>query len=86
MLILPAKRRRARADLEAKIADLRQRLTAALRSEFEAARDRSVLRLTDSISPYSRFVRATQTKWTDARTALGRWRSRMTALAEVPRT
>jgi Spy/CpxP family protein refolding chaperone len=77
MLILPAKRRRARGELEAKIADLRQRLTTALRSEFVAARDRSVHRLSDSIGPYSRFVRAEQTKWTDARTALERWRTRV---------
>jgi hypothetical protein len=76
MLILPAKRRRARAELEAKIADLRARLTVALRGEFIAARDRSVQRLNDSIAPYSRFVRAAQTKWTDARTALERWRAR----------
>lgn len=74
MLILPAKRRRARAELEAKIADLRQRLATALRTEFVAARDRSVQRMTDSIGPYSRFVRAEQAKWTDARTALERWR------------
>ena len=76
MLILPAKRRRARGELEAKIANLRQRLTSALRREFVGARDRSVHRMTDSIGPYSRFVRAEQTKWTDARTALERWLSR----------
>ena len=85
MLILPAKRRRARAELEAKITDLRQRLTAALRSEFEAARDRSVHRLTDSIGPYSRFVRAAQTKWTDARTALERWRDQNETAGRVSR-
>ena len=79
MLILPAKRRRARAELEAKVADLRQRLTTALRSEFVAARDRSVQRMTDSLGPYSRFVRAEQTKWTAARTALERWRTREAA-------
>jgi len=76
MLILPAKRRRARGELESKIADLRQRLTTALRKEFVVARDRSVHRLADSIGPYSRFVRAEQAKWTDARTALERWRAR----------
>ena len=79
MLILPAKRRRARGELEAKIADLRQRLTTALRKEFVAARDRSVHRLTDSIGPYSRFVRAEQMKWTEARSALERWRTREAA-------
>ena len=79
MLILPAKRRRARGELEAKIADLRRRLATALRSEFVAARDRSVQRMNDSIGPYSRFVRAEQAKWTDARTQLERWRAREAA-------
>jgi small GTP-binding protein len=79
MLILPAKRRRARGELEAKIADLRQRLTSALRREFVAARDRSMQRMTDSIGPYSRFVRAEQAKWTDAHTALERWRASRSA-------
>jgi hypothetical protein len=50
-----------------------------LRSEFVAARDRSVHRLSGSIGPYCRFVRAEQTKWTDARTALERWRTRVAA-------
>jgi small GTP-binding protein len=80
MLILPAKRRRARAELEGKVADLRQRLATALRSEFVTARDRSAQRLADSIAPFGRFVRAEQTKWTDARSALEAWRSRVAAL------
>ncbi len=80
MLILPAKRRRARAELERKVADLRQRLTAALRSEFVTARDRSAQRLTDGIAPYSRFVRAEQGKWAGARTALAAWRDRGAAM------
>jgi hypothetical protein len=81
MLILPAKRRRARAELEAKVADLRQRLSTALRSEFVTARDRSAQRLADGIAPYSRFVRAEQTKWTEARTALEAWGRRAAALS-----
>jgi hypothetical protein len=80
MLILPAKRRRARSELEQKVADLRQRLAVALRSEFVTARDRSAQRLSDGIAPYSRFVRAEQHKWTGARTALESWRRRATAL------
>ena len=80
MLILPAKRRRARVELEARVADLRQRLTTALRSEFVAARDRSGQRLSDSIAPYSRFVRAEQAKWGDALTAFDAWRRRAAAL------
>jgi small GTP-binding protein len=80
MLILPARRRHARAELEAKVADLRQRLTTALRSEFVAARDRSAQRLADGIAPYSRFVRAEQAKWTDAGAALEAWRRRSATL------
>ena len=80
MLILPAKRRQARAELQAKISDLRQRLAEALRGEFATARGRSAQRLAESIAPYSRFVRAEQTKWTDARTALDAWRAKASAL------
>lgn len=85
MLILPAKRRRARVALEAKVTDLRQRLISALRGEFVAARDRSTQRLADSIAPYGRFVRAEQAKWTDARTALEAWRGRTAGLASTAR-
>jgi hypothetical protein len=81
MLTLPANRRHARAELEVKVADLRQRLATALRSEFVAARDRSAQRLADGIAPYSRFVRAEQAKWTDAGSALGAWRKRVAALS-----
>jgi small GTP-binding protein len=81
MLILPAKRRRARAELDGKVADLRQRLTSALRSEFVAARDRSTRRLADSIAPFARFVGAEEAKWTDVRTALEAWRNRVAALS-----
>ena len=70
MLILPAKRRRARAELETKVTDLRQRLADALRGEFVTARDRSAQRLADGIAPYTRFVRAEQGRWAGARSAL----------------
>jgi hypothetical protein len=79
LLILPVKRRRARVELENKVADLRARLTAALRGEFVTARDRSAQRLADSLAPYSRFVRAEQAKWSDARAALEAWRARAAA-------
>jgi small GTP-binding protein len=81
MLILPAKRRRARADLEAKVADLRQRLATALHNEFVSARNRSTRRLADAVAPYARFVRTEQAKWTETRTALEAWRNRAAALS-----
>ena len=40
-LIIPAKRRRAKADLDEKISALRRKLADALRREFQRARERS---------------------------------------------
>ncbi len=79
-LILPARRRRARMDLRAKMSDLRQRLVSALRSEFERAQERSGQRLADAIAPYARFVRAEQTRWVDLQTRLTAIRGRIGAL------
>ncbi|HEY8550867.1 MAG TPA: dynamin family protein, partial [Vicinamibacterales bacterium] len=69
-LIIPAKRRRARAEMQEKMSDLRGRLVAALRSEFGRAQGRSSSRLADAMAPYSRFVRAEQARWDDLRTSL----------------
>ena len=56
--ILPAKRQRAKEEMRRKIADLRKRLSAALRAQFAREITRSGERIRDSIAPYSRFVRA----------------------------
>jgi small GTP-binding protein len=69
-LIIPARRRRAKATLEEKIEDLRKRLTEALENEFERTRALSQQRLTDAVAPYARFVRAEETRWREARETL----------------
>jgi small GTP-binding protein len=79
-LILPARRRRARAELSGKMADLRGRLVRALRIEFERAQERSRQRLSDAIAPYSRFVRAEQTRWSGLRDSLSELRLRIRSL------
>ena len=56
--ILPAKRQRAKEEMRRKIADLRKRLSEALRAQFAKEITRSGERIRDSIAPYSRFVRA----------------------------
>jgi hypothetical protein len=85
-LILPARRRHARADLRKKMSALRERLVTALRTEFERAQERSVQRLTDAIAPYARFVRAEQTRWDELRTRLAEMRDRIATLsAEIRR-
>jgi small GTP-binding protein len=80
-LILPARRRHARADLRKKMSALRERLVTALRTEFERAQERSLERLTDAIAPYARFVRAEQTRWDELRTRLATLRESIATLA-----
>ena len=81
LLIIPAKRRRARAEMREKVTDLRARLVGALRREFESSQERGAQRLADGIGPYSRFVRAEHARWEAVRTALAAWRSRAARLA-----
>jgi small GTP-binding protein len=69
-LVIPARRRKAKREMQEKVSQLRARLAHALRVEFERARDRGRTRIDDAIAPYSRFVRAERERWTDARTLL----------------
>jgi small GTP-binding protein len=69
-LIIPARRRKAKATLQEKVTGLRVRLTSALRTEFERAQEQSAHRLNDAVAPYARFVRAEERRWTDARATL----------------
>lgn len=56
--ILPAKRQRAKEEMRKKIADVRARLSEALRKQFSTEIQRSGDRIRESIAPYSRFIRA----------------------------
>jgi small GTP-binding protein len=56
--ILPAKRKKAKEEMRAKIAGVRARLSEALRTQFSLEIARSGDRIRESIAPYSRFVRA----------------------------
>jgi small GTP-binding protein len=69
-LIIPARRRRARATLAEKVAALRIRLTTALRTEFERAREQGGHRLADAVAPYARFVQSEERRWNEARQTL----------------
>jgi small GTP-binding protein len=79
-LIIPARRRKAKATLEEKVAALRTRLATALRTEFEGAREQSAHRLGDVVAPYGRFVRAEERRWKEARGTLDALRERTTGL------
>jgi hypothetical protein len=72
--VIPARRRKAKAEMQRKMSDLRARLAGALRSEFERAQESSMARIQQAVDPYSRFVRAEETRWSETRatlTALG---------------
>jgi small GTP-binding protein len=75
-LVIPARRRRAKAEMQQKVSDLRMRLASALRTEFERAEEQSQSRIQQAVEPYSRFVRAEQARWTEARTVLSSLRDK----------
>jgi uncharacterized coiled-coil DUF342 family protein len=56
--ILPAKRQKAKDEMTAKIAAVRQQLSEALHTQFNAEIGRSADRIREGIAPYSRFIRA----------------------------
>jgi small GTP-binding protein len=71
LLIIPAKKRRAKNDLRGKLEDLRQRLMSAMTEEFERELANGLQRLREAIAPYTRFVRAEQQKLTRIEDELG---------------
>jgi hypothetical protein len=56
--VLPAKRRKAKEEMRLKIADVRRRLSEALRRQFSIEIQRSGDQIREGIGPYSRFIRA----------------------------
>ena len=78
-LIIPAKRRRAKTELQEKISGLRTRLTEALRREFERAQERSAERVVAAVAPYSRFVKSEEERWKAASAQLTALRDRTSA-------
>jgi len=76
-LIIPARRRRAKATLQEKIIALRTQLATALRTEFDRAQEESALRISDAVAPYARFVRAEEQRWRSAHDTLATLRERI---------
>ena len=86
--VIPARRTRAKAQMREKIADVRTRLSEALRAQFRDEIGRSTARLRDSVAPYSRFVRAegdklreTEARLQQLKLDVARLRERVDALA-----
>jgi hypothetical protein len=68
--------------MQQKVTALRERLATALRTEFDRAQEQSATRIAQAVDPYSRFVRAEQTRWTEARTSLSALRDRASAFRD----
>ena len=81
-LVIPARRKKAKAEMKEKVSALRERLAMALRTEFERAQEQSGTRIGQAVEPYSRFVRAEQARWTDARKTLTSLRDRAGSFRE----
>ncbi len=82
--IIPAKRKRAKEEMRAKIAAVRERLSTSLREQFGREVLKSGDRIREGIAPYSRFVRAegeslktVQKELAEATAALTELRSRI---------
>jgi hypothetical protein len=57
LFVLPNKRRQAKRDFHAKAEELERRLIEVMREQFEHELARSIDRVREAISPYTRFVR-----------------------------
>ena len=70
LFIIPARRRKAKNEMREKISVMRDQLVAALSGHFEVEIRRSLKHIEETISPYTRFVRAEQNKNQEAQTTL----------------
>lgn len=64
IFIIPARRKTAKKDMHEKVGELREQLSQILRTQFEQEIERSLQRINEAISPYTRFVRAERDKLT----------------------
>ena len=82
LFVLPARKRKAQRELHGKIDKLRTQLLASLDGQFEREIDKSVERIREAISPYTRFVRAERQKLDDLRSTVGGLQRRLGELAD----
>ncbi len=79
-LVLPARRRRANQELEAKLNDLRQRLMTNLSDRFNREMRRATQRVEDTVAPYARFVRAERDRLNGQKETLDELEAHITGL------
>lgn len=70
LFIIPARRRQAKNEMNAKITELRENLSNSLKTQFQREIERSVNDINQAIAPYTRFVRAERNKLEETQTRL----------------
>jgi small GTP-binding protein len=84
LFVLPARRKRAKKELHAKILELREKLMSTLTEQFEREIERSRHRIEEAIGPYTRFVKAERQKLEELSSELRSSRDSMAGLqAEI---
>jgi hypothetical protein len=87
LVLLPARREKARRELAAKVGAVRERLMAALAACFEAERSGAAARVRVAVSPYAGFVAREEARLSRARESLAALGARLEELAvRVQRT
>lgn len=75
LVVIPARRRQAKAELKDKVADLRRRLMATLEERFSEEIEAGDRRVREGIAPYTRFVRAERERLAEERDGFAKARS-----------
>ena len=86
LYVLPYRRQKIKADLRARINDLRERLDAAMTRQFNGELQESVQRIKEAIAPYTRFVRVEREKLDLLDGELGRLHNELVTLNEDVRS
>jgi small GTP-binding protein len=86
LLVLPARRKGAKAELREKVASMRLRLMGALQEQFGREVERSLVHIREAIGPYTRFVRSERERLGALREEVARLRDGLARLrAEIER-
>jgi small GTP-binding protein len=84
LLILPAKRRQANAELRVKVHQMREKLMGALTAQFDLEVQKSAQKVQEAVAPYTRFVRGERERLVSTRDDLRRLRGELERLkAEI---
>jgi len=79
-VVLPHRRQRAKRELHARVARMREQLMGALTAQFDHERDRAIRRIEDAIAPYLQFVEGERASLAERRQQLASLQERLAAL------